>query len=184
MHPNKGFIIPQLATFCILLFLNATTAKSCESQSKTKKHKCWIVLFLSTFSAPKYFSASLVISINSYYWKLLRKYYRIVTHTLFHCSSVYTIILSTLLLLHHWYCYCHLIVQIIEITWILIDLNNNVEDNLHLNWENWWRRHHLYFGWTYDAVCAAEIRFHCRVPGDDWHPICSLFHSVTVSIVL
>jgi len=26
-------------------------------------------------------------------------------------------------------------------------------DNLHWDWENWWRRH-LYFGWTKDTSCA------------------------------
>ena len=65
----------------------------------------------------------------SCYWKLLRKYCQIVTYALFHCSTVYTVILFTLLLLHHWYCYCHSIVPIIKITRILIVLNNNV------NWQ-------------------------------------------------
>jgi len=85
--------------------------------------------------------------INSCYWKLLRKYCQTVTHALFYCSTIYMVILSTLLLLHYWYCYCHRIVPVIEITWILSDLNNNIIDNLHWDWENWWRRR-LYFGWT------------------------------------
>jgi len=54
------------------------------------------------------------------YWKLLGKYCQIVTYALFYCSTVYTVILSILLLLLHWYCYCHHIVPVIEITWILI----------------------------------------------------------------
>jgi len=62
----------------------------------------------------------------SCYWKLLGKYCRTVTHSLFHCSAVYTVILFISLFLHYWYCYCHRIIPVIEITWILIDLNNNV----------------------------------------------------------
>jgi len=68
--------------------------------------------------------------INSCYWKLLGKYCQTVIHELFHCSTVYKVILSILLLLHHWYCYCHHIVPVIEITWILIALNNNVNRQL------------------------------------------------------
>jgi len=37
---------------------------------------------------------------------------------------------------HHWHCYCHRIVPVIKITWILIILNNNIIDNLHWDWEN------------------------------------------------
>ena len=59
--------------------------------------------------------------------------------------TVYTI---TDLLLLYCYCYCHCIVPVIEITWILIVLNNNIIDNLHKDWGNWWRRQRLYFGWT------------------------------------
>jgi len=44
-------------------------------------------------------------------------------------------------------------------------------DNLHWDWENWWRRYCLYFWWTEDTGCAADWGFHCSVPGDDWHPI-------------
>ena len=89
---------------------------------------------------------------------------------MFHCSTIYTVILSTLLLLHHWYCYCHCIVPVIEITWILIVLNNNIIDNVHRDWG-------IDGG---DNVCIlggprnrlhSRIRFHCRVPGDDWHPV-------------
>jgi len=65
----------------------------------------------------------------SCYWKLLKKYYRTMTYTLFYYATVYTVILSILLLLHHWDCYCHHIVPVIKITWILIVLNNN------LNWQ-------------------------------------------------
>jgi len=36
----------------------------------------------------------------------------------------------------------------IKITWISIDLNKNIVDNLRRDWENWWKRQHLYFGWT------------------------------------
>ena len=64
--------------------------------------------------------------INSCYWKLLKKYCQTVTYTLFYCLIVYTVILSILLLLHHWYCYCHHIVPVIKLTWISIDLNKNV----------------------------------------------------------
>ena len=67
-----------------------------------------------------------LLCIDSCYWKLLRKYCQTVTHALFYCSTVYTVILSTLLLLYHWYCCCHCIIPVIEITWILIDLNYNV----------------------------------------------------------
>jgi len=42
--------------------------------------------------------------INSCYWKLLRKFCQSITYALFYCSTIYTAILSTLLLLHHWYC--------------------------------------------------------------------------------
>ena len=35
-----------------------------------------------------------------------------------------------LLLLHHWYCYWHRIVPVIEITWLLIDLHNKVIEQL------------------------------------------------------
>jgi len=41
----------------------------------------------------------------------------------------------TLLLLHHWYCYCHRIVLVIKIIWILIDLNNNIKRQLILGLE-------------------------------------------------
>ena len=71
-------------------------------------------------------------SIDSCYWKLLRKYCQTITHALFHYSTVCTIKLSTLLLIHHWYCYCSHIIPVIEITWILIALNNNVSRQLTL----------------------------------------------------
>ena len=105
------------------------------------------------------------------YWKLLGKYCRTVTHVLFHCSTVYTVILFRLLLLHHWYCYCHRIVPVIEITWILITLNNNINRQLTPGLEKLMERQRRYFGWTEDIGCAAEIRFHCRVLRDDRHPV-------------
>ena len=64
--------------------------------------------------------------------KLLGKYYQTVTHILFYYSTIYMIILSTLLLLSPLVLYCHRIVPVIEITWILIDLNNNIKRQLTL----------------------------------------------------
>jgi len=90
----------------------------------------------------------------SYYWKLMEKYCQTVTHVLFHCSIVYTVILSTLLLLHHWYCYCHRIVPVIEITWILIVLNNNV------NWQ-----HTLRLGKLMEEIASVfwvDLRYKLR----------------------
>ena len=66
---------------------------------------------------------------NSCYWKLLGKYCQTVTYALFYCSTIYTVILFTLLLLHYRYCYCH-IIPVIEITWILIALNSNIIEQL------------------------------------------------------
>jgi len=58
--------------------------------------------------------------IDSCYWKLLGNNSQTVTHALFYYSTVYTVLLSTLLSLLHWYCYCCHIVTVIEITWKLI----------------------------------------------------------------
>jgi len=57
-----------------------------------------------------------------------------------------------------------------------------VIDNLHRDWKNWWRRQRLYFGWIYDTCCAAEIRFHCRVPGMTGIP--SVYYSIVLLWVL
>jgi len=124
-----------------------------------------------------------VTYINSCYWKLLGKYCQTITYALFYCSTVYTVILSTLLLLHHWDCYCHHIVLVIKIIWILIALNNNVNRQLTLGLRKLMEETTSVFWVAYDTGCTADLRFYCRVPGDDWHPIYLLFHSVTVSIV-
>ena len=101
--------------------------------------------------------------INSCCWKLLRKYWLTITHALFHCSTVYTVILSTLLLLHHWYCNCHRIVLVIEIIWILIDLNNNVNRQLAPGLRKYMEE--IMFVFWVDLGYRLRIRrgFHCRV---------------------
>jgi len=109
--------------------------------------------------------------ISSCYWKLLKKYYQTVTLVLFHYSTLYTVILSTLLLLHHWYCYCHHIIPVIEIIWILIDLNNNVNRHLTPGLEKLMEETTPVFWEDLGYRLRTEIRFHCRVLGDDWHPI-------------
>jgi len=48
-------------------------------------------------------------------------------------------------------------------------------NNLHWDWENWWRRQRLYFGWTLDMDCAAERGFHYRVPLGWLTPVLFLF---------
>jgi len=39
-------------------------------------------------------------------------------------------IIIYIVIITHWYCYCHRIVPIIEITWILIVINNNIIEQL------------------------------------------------------
>ena len=65
----------------------------------------------------------------------------------------------------------------------MIELNNNVNGQLTLGLKKLIEETTSVFLVDLGTSCAAEIRFHCRVLGDDWHPICLLFHSVTVSIV-
>jgi len=70
-----------------------------------------------------------------------------------------------------YYLYDNIFHIIIVTSLILIFLNNNIKDNLYWDWKNWWRRQRLYFAWTNDTSCVAEIRFRCMVLGDDWHPV-------------
>ena len=109
--------------------------------------------------------------ITSCYWKLLAKYCQIITYTLFYCSTVYTVILFTLSLLH-WYCYRHRIVPVIEITWILIIINNNEKLTTYTGIGE------IDGG---DSVCilggpriqVAQPRYSSTAEfrGDDWHPV-------------
>jgi len=48
-----------------------------------------------------------------------------------HSDSVLSIIVDTIDIVTN-----HCIILVIEITWILIDLNNNLIDNLHGDWRN------------------------------------------------
>ena len=68
--------------------------------------------------------------INSCYWKLLGKYCWTVTLSLFYCSTVYTVILFTLLLLH-WYCYCYCIVLLSS------PCRPSTLDNIDIDWFKW-----------------------------------------------
>jgi len=64
-----------------------------------------------------------------YYFMLLKLLENIIRPWHMYCSIVLPFTrwyCSHCYCYHHWHCYSHHIASVIEITWILIDLNNNV----------------------------------------------------------
>jgi len=96
----------------------------------------------------------------------------------------------TRLLLLYCYYYCHciisvieiVIISVIEITWILIALNNNINGQITLGLGKLIEETSVFWVDLEYRLHSRDM-FHYRVPADDWHLICLLFHNVTMSIV-